>query len=130
MQVLDVDTHVVEPASVWDFLAESEAEFRPAILRKESGATIQAHFSGAKTPEYWVIDNTLYGKHDADAIASYSNGEYTAGAMTLDDLPARLADLDRQKVDVQVVRIRELDREISVIGQAARLKYVLADPFG
>jgi uncharacterized protein len=103
MKILDVDTHVIEPASTWDFLAEADAEFRPAILRKETGATIQAHFSGPKTPEYWVIDNTLYGKHDADAIASYSKGEYTAGAMTLDDVPRRLSDMDRQKVDVQVV---------------------------
>ena len=103
MKIVDVDTHVVEPASVWDFMAESDAEFKPAILRKQAGATIQAHFSGAKTAEYWVIDNTLYGKHDADAIASYSNGEYTAAAMTLDDVPRRLADLDRQKVDIQIV---------------------------
>jgi predicted TIM-barrel fold metal-dependent hydrolase len=45
----------------------------------------------------------LYGKHDVAAIAAASGGEVSAGALTLDDLPARLADLDRQQVDVQVV---------------------------
>ncbi len=102
-QVVDVDAHVVEPASVWDFLAASEQEFKPSILRKEQGATIQAHFSGAATREYWIIDNMLYGKHDAAAIAGYSNGEVTAGSITLDDIPKRLADLDLLQVDVQIL---------------------------
>ena len=103
MKVIDVDTHVVEPASVWDYLAKSEQEFRPAILRKETGAAIQAHFAGPKTAEFWVIDNYLYGKHDVPAIAGYSNGEFSADAITLDDPAARLADMDRQKVDTQIL---------------------------
>ena len=103
MKVIDVDTHVVEPASVWDYLARSEQEFRPSILRKETGATIQAHFSGPNTTEYWVIDNYLYGKHDAPAIAGYSKGEFTADAITLDNLTSRLADMDQQRVDIQVI---------------------------
>jgi predicted TIM-barrel fold metal-dependent hydrolase len=102
-RVIDVDAHVIEPSSVWDFLASTEQEFKPAILRKEVGATIHAHFSGAKTREYWVIDDVLYGKHDVDLIAGASNGEVTAGALTLDDVPARLADMDRQQVDIQLV---------------------------
>lgn len=103
MKVLDVDTHVVEPASVWDYLGAGEQEFRPAVLHKEVGATIQAHFAGAATREFWVIDNYLYGKHDAEAIAAHSNGEFSAGAITLDNLTARLADLDKQQVDTQVI---------------------------
>ncbi len=102
-QVIDVDTHTVEPACVWDHLASDEMEFKPALLRKEGGATIQAHFSGPNTKEYWVIDNTLYGKHDAEAIAGYSKGELTSGSITLEDVPARLAAMDRQKVDVHVI---------------------------
>ena len=103
MKVIDVDTHVVEPAAVWDYLAASEQEFRPAILRKETGATIQAHFAGPTTAEFWVIDNSLYGKHDAPAIAGYSKGDFIAGAITLEDLTARLGDMDRQRVDTQVI---------------------------
>lgn len=103
MKVVDVDTHAVETASVWDYLATSEQEFRPAILQKESGATVQAHFAGPKTTTFWVIDNYLYGKHDADLIAKYSQGEFTAAAITLDDTAARLADMDRQRVDTQVI---------------------------
>jgi len=102
-QIIDVDTHPVEPASTFDYLAESEQEFKPSILRKEVGAPIATHFSGPTTKEYWVIDNALYGKHDAEAIAGYSKGELTPGAITLDDVPARLADMDRQKVDVHVL---------------------------
>ena len=103
MRVIDVDTHVIEPASVWDLLSAEDQEFKPAILRKEVGAKVHAHFAGPNTREFWVIDNMLYGKHDAEAIASYSNGELTVGAVTLEDVPARLADLDAQGVDTQVV---------------------------
>jgi predicted TIM-barrel fold metal-dependent hydrolase len=103
MKIVDVDTHSVETASVWDYLAASEQEYQPSILRKEVGATIQAHFAGPKTAEFWVIDNFLYGKHDARAIAGYSNGEFTADSITLDNIATRLADLDRQKVDTQII---------------------------
>ncbi len=102
MKIIDVDAHVVEPAACWDYLSESDQKFRPAQLRKEVGATIQTHFSGPSTREYWVIDNKLYGKHDAAMIAQYSNGEMTEGSITLDDVPARLKHLDQQQVDVQM----------------------------
>lgn len=103
MQIIDADTHVVEPGSVWDLLSSDEEEFRPSILRKQSGATISAHFSGGFTRKYWVIDNHLYGMHDPGFIAEHSNGEFKASAITLEDVPARLGDMDRQQVDIQVV---------------------------
>ncbi|MEZ5498466.1 MAG: amidohydrolase family protein [Steroidobacteraceae bacterium] len=103
MRVLDVDTHVVESERVWDLLARSEEEFRPAILRKERGAAVNAHFAGPKAKEFWVIDNRLYGKHDIELISGAGRGEISAGAITLQDVPARLAEMDRQQVDVQVV---------------------------
>jgi len=103
MQIIDADTHVVEPSSVWDLLSSGDEEFRPSILRKRSGATISAHFAGGFTREFWVIDNHLYGKHDAEFIAEHSNGEFKASSITLEDVPARLGDMDRQQVDRQVV---------------------------
>lgn len=102
-KIVDVDTHSIENEAVWEHLTEAEQEFRPSTLRKEVGATIQAHFSGPQTKEYWVIDNALYGKHDAEMIAKYSNGEFDAGAMTLADLPSRFRSMERQGVDMQVV---------------------------
>ena len=103
MKIVDVDTHVVEPASVWDYLGKAGEEFRPSILKKEVGAPIQAHFAGEKHREFWVIDNMLYGKHDLQAIAGYSNGELQVGAISLDDIAARMAFMDQQKVDVQIL---------------------------
>ncbi len=103
MKVIDVDTHVVEPASVWEYLSERDQVFTPSILRKESGSTVKAHFTSPSTTEFWVIDNHLYGKHDAERIAQFSNGEISADAITLDSAAARLADMDAQNVDIQIV---------------------------
>jgi predicted TIM-barrel fold metal-dependent hydrolase len=103
MKVIDVDTHSIEPASVWDYLANSEQEHKPSILKKLSGSKVKAHFSGPNTENFWVIDNYLYGMHDADVIVAASNGELSVGAITLDDVDARLANMDKQKVDVQII---------------------------
>jgi uncharacterized protein len=103
MPVIDVDTHVIEDAAVWDHLTQDEQAFRPSTLQKAAGARVQAHFAGPGTREFWVIDNALYGRHDVAAIANASNGEVGPGALTLADVPARLADMDRQGVAVQVV---------------------------
>jgi predicted TIM-barrel fold metal-dependent hydrolase len=103
MKIIDVDTHVNEPASVWDYLDTAGEEFRPSILRKAVGAPIQAHFAGPTHQEFWVIDNMLYGKHNLEAIAGYSHGELEVGAIALDDIAARLRFMDKQQVDVQVI---------------------------
>jgi hypothetical protein len=103
MKVIDVDTHLIEPASVWDYLSESEQEHKPSILEKVTGSRIKTHFSGPNTRKFWVINDDIYGMHDAEAIAAASKGELSVGAITLDDIDARLADMDKQKVDVQVV---------------------------
>ena len=34
MKVIDVDAHVLEPASVWDCLATADEQYRPTILKK------------------------------------------------------------------------------------------------
>jgi len=103
VRVLDVDTHVIEPASVWDCLAASDEKYRPTILKKHSGGRIHAHFAGPKSTEFWVINDSLYGKHDADLIARYSDGSVTAGALTMENMQDRIANLNDQTVDVQLV---------------------------
>lgn len=103
MKFIDVDTHAVEPSSVWDYLDKGSEEFRPSILRKQSGGPIQAHFAGPDHKDFWVIDNMLYGKHDLEAIAGYSNGELTVPAIGMEDNTSRLRFMDKQQIDVQVI---------------------------
>lgn len=120
MKVIDVDAHVIEPSSVWDCLAKKDEEFRPSILVKESGAPIDAHFALDYTREYWVIDNFLYGKHDAEAIAGSSRGEIVQGDLTLDDVDQRLANMDKQGVDVQII-FSSLFLNLRIAGKEAEL---------
>ena len=64
---------------------------------------MKAHFAVPGSEEFWVIGDTLYGKHDAEMIASYSDGGEKPGALTMEDMPARIEDLDKQRVDMQLV---------------------------
>lgn len=122
MQVIDVDTHAVEPASVWDYLAKADEAHKPSILNKAAGAPIAASFANTTSTQYWVINNKIYGMHNPPGVAGASKGEITAGSITLDDIDARLAHMDAQRVDIHVVfsslflglRIADKDAELAL----------------
>jgi hypothetical protein len=47
MTVIDADAHVIENESTWDYMLESERQFKPKVV----GAT------SAKDPfDYWMVD--------------------------------------------------------------------------
>ena len=66
MKVIDVDAHVVEPASCWDYLSEADKQYRPSVLRKEVGATIATHFSGPNTNTGSSTTTSTAGKASGD----------------------------------------------------------------
>jgi len=50
MRVIDADAHVIENESTWDYMLESERQFKPKVV----GAT------SAKDPfDYWMVDGRV-----------------------------------------------------------------------
>ena len=50
MAIIDADAHVIENESAWDYMLESERQYRPRIV----GAT-----NGDPAMEFWHIDGRL-----------------------------------------------------------------------
>ena len=87
MPVIDADAHVIENESAWDYMLESERQFRPRIV----GAT-----NGDPSVDYWFIDGRLMPR---------SNVEKTLpeAARNMSDLSIRIKHMDDLSIDVQVI---------------------------
>ena len=57
MKVIDADAHVIESESAWDYMLESERQYRPRIV----GAA-----SGDPAINYWHIDGRLIPRNNVE----------------------------------------------------------------
>jgi predicted TIM-barrel fold metal-dependent hydrolase len=89
MAVIDSDAHVLETERTWDYMLESEQEYKPRIV-----ATPNDPSSGG---ESWLIDDVYIGK------ARNVGHETPKEAREMDDINARLKHMDELDVDVQVL---------------------------
>jgi len=87
MPIIDADAHVIENESAWDYMLESEHQFRPRIV----GAT-----NGDPAVDYWFIDGRLMPR---------SNVEKTLpeAARNMSDLSIRIKHMDELSIDIQVI---------------------------
>jgi predicted TIM-barrel fold metal-dependent hydrolase len=87
MPIIDADAHVIENESAWDYMLESERQFRPRIV----GAA-----NGDPAVDYWFIDGRLMPR---------SNVEKTLpeAARNMSDLSIRIKHMDELSIDVQVI---------------------------
>ena len=87
MPIIDADAHVIENESAWDYMLESERQFRPRIV----GAA-----NGDPAVDYWFIDGRLMPR---------SNVEKTLpeGARNMSDLSIRIKHMDELNIDIQVI---------------------------
>jgi predicted TIM-barrel fold metal-dependent hydrolase len=88
LPVIDADTHVDENEHTWNYLEASEAQFKPFVVRDP-----------ANTTDYWLVDGLQKGKQIRDDQATGT----TLETRELIDVDARLRDMDRMGVDVQVI---------------------------
>ncbi|MEE9551296.1 MAG: amidohydrolase family protein [Candidatus Binatia bacterium] len=89
MPTIDADAHVLECASTWDYMDESEREMRPQIVTPVRG--------DEPGTEFWLIDGRLQPK-------SQNVGKDTPEASReMQDVEARIRHMDELDVDVQVL---------------------------
>jgi predicted TIM-barrel fold metal-dependent hydrolase len=89
MPTIDADAHVLECASTWDYMDESEREMRPQIVTPVRGDELGT--------EFWLIDGRLHPK-------SLNVGKDTPKASReMQDVEARIKHMDELDVDVQVL---------------------------
>jgi predicted TIM-barrel fold metal-dependent hydrolase len=89
MAVIDSDAHVLETERTWDYMLESEREYKPRVV-----ATPDDPSSGG---ESWLVDGVYIGK------ARNVGHETPKEAREMDDISARLRHMDELDVDVQVL---------------------------
>ena len=89
MAVIDSDAHVLETERTWDYMLESERQYKPRVV-----ATPDDPSSGG---ESWLVDGVYIGK------ARNVGHETPKEAREMDDISARLRHMDELDVDVQVL---------------------------
>lgn len=89
MSIIDADAHVLETERTWEYMDESEREFRPQIV-----ATPQMEESGG---ECWLIDGRLHPK------ARNVGRDTPKESREMEDIGARIKHMDELGVDIQVL---------------------------
>jgi len=89
MPTIDADAHVLETDRTWDYILDSEREFRPRVV-----ATPNEKDSGG---ESWLIDGRLHGK------ARNVGADTPQASREMEDIAARIAHMDALAVDLQVL---------------------------
>ena len=102
MLTIDADAHVLENPHTWDFLEESEQDFRPEIVVSERQYTkAELRDKWDRMPkrgaEYWFVDGRLQPKNHNVGL------DTTPEAREMRDVEARLRHMDELEVDVQVL---------------------------
>ena len=87
MKVIDADAHVIENESTWDYMLESERQFKPKVV----GAT------SAKDPfDYWMVDGRVIPRNNVGR-------DLPVAAREMSDLGLRIKHMDELGIDCQVI---------------------------
>jgi predicted TIM-barrel fold metal-dependent hydrolase len=93
MGIIDADTHIDETDATWEYMCESELQFKPVT-------TYPANPDPKLPPaRYWLID----GKRQVRFIRSDKDSGTTVATRELLDVQARLKHMDELGTDIQVI---------------------------
>jgi predicted TIM-barrel fold metal-dependent hydrolase len=105
--VLDADTHIAESDHMWDLMEPAMRPRRPVAVKVPTDTL----YGGRNA--FWLIDGNIVPKPAGrggvtlitPSIAEFqaSRTDINVGIRELTDVPARLADMDRLQIDVQVI---------------------------
>ncbi|MDX1485001.1 MAG: amidohydrolase family protein [Alphaproteobacteria bacterium] len=111
---IDADAHVIETPHTWDYLDESEQDFRPQIFVRDphDGAPYGAN----QRNEYWKIGDHFQTKTNVSR-------DLPEDVRDMEDIAGRLGHMDETDVDVQVLYptlflrpvTHEHDREMALV---------------
>lgn len=96
MRTIDADAHVIETASTFDYMVETDPKNAPIVVTQTSGAK-RANNSGGVHKEHWLIDNRTIPK---DKLVDLATPD---GARDMTDIAGRLKHMDELEIDVQVL---------------------------
>jgi len=86
MLTIDADTHVIETEHTWDYMDDSESQFRPILISPQGGKGY-----------YWLIDGRIF------STRTNINRHIPAATLEMRDIEARLKHMDELQVDIQVL---------------------------
>jgi len=87
MKVIDADAHVIENESTWDYMLESERQFKPKVVAPTS----------AKDPfDYWLVDGRIIPRSNVGR-------DLPVTAREMSDLGVRIKHMDELGIDCQVI---------------------------
>jgi hypothetical protein len=105
--VVDADTHIAEPEAMWKLIDEKMAPRRPVLV----GLPEDTWFGDRNA--LWLIDGNIFpkpaGKGSYRLVtpsaqkAEKVRGDIAISSREISDVAARLKDMDRLGVDVQVI---------------------------
>ena len=83
MTVIDADAHVIENESTWDYMLESERQFKPKVVSATSG----------KDPfDYWMVDGRVIPRNNVGR-------DLPVAAREMTDLTVRIKHMDELGID-------------------------------
>lgn len=103
--VIDADSHIEEPAEMWDHLEPEYRDRRPIVVSGENRPDLYGMNA------FWFVDGKTYPHPVGQGVTIYAtpvdmvraqSKPFSIGSQTLCDPEARVADLDRGGVGVQV----------------------------
>ena len=89
MGYIDTDTHVIESAATWEYLDPADRSLTPTPIVTDT--------PGGPPRKLWLIDNLTYSRDGRPAPG------YPPGTGNLDDVPARLREMDELGVETQII---------------------------
>ena len=95
--IIDADTHVDESEATWEALKGDLAKYLPVTVEPPQEEVSRAGLD-ASDARWWLVDGRLQSRKIRDE-ARHPRREYRE----LEDVPGRLADMDRIGIDVQVL---------------------------
>lgn len=93
MPIIDADAHVIETERTWDFMDESEQQFRPRTLIPQEPPPPGTR--GGR--EFWLIDGRLEPRRQNIGLDTPQTSR------EMEDVAVRLRHMDELEVDVQVL---------------------------